>query len=225
MSRVETKYITVKKLNQNYFNLSRYFEQSYNDRKINNIYFDTLNDSLYMDHIEGSLVRHKVRVRWYEGIEKNFRQQPKDFYLEIKIKKNTKILKFKTKLKNFNNLNIDLSYINFEYLKLLSSENLKIKFSCLFPKIKNSYKRKYFIISKNPNNRLTLDYDLKFTNYYGNNLLSNTKFSTHFNILEHKYIENKNKHIQLNNLNFTKIGFSKYIYGYSKIKNHDFFTF
>jgi len=45
MSRVETKYITTKKLNHNYFNLNRYFEQSYSDRKINNIYFDTLNDN------------------------------------------------------------------------------------------------------------------------------------------------------------------------------------
>jgi len=223
MSRIEAKYITTKKINNNYFNLNRYYDHSYSDRKINNIYFDTLNDNFYRDHIEGSLSRHKVRVRWYESLNKINNSFFPEYFLEIKIKKKNKISKIKTKLKNFDYLKIDLDYINYEYLKLLVKENLKIKFSSLFPKLENSYNRKYYIISKDPNNRLTLDYSLSFSNFYGNNLLTNTKFNVLFNILEHKYIENKNKFFHLNNLDFRKTGFSKYIFGLEKFKNHDFF--
>ena len=203
MSRIEAKYITTKKINNNYFNLNRYYDHSYSDRKINNIYFDTLNDNFYRDHIEGSLSRHKVRVRWYESLNKINNSFFPEYFLEIKIKKKNKISKIKTKLKNFDYLKIDLDYINYEYLKLLVKENLKIKFSSLFPKLENSYNRKYYIISKDPNNRLTLDYSLSFSNFYGNNLLTNTKFNVLFNILEHKYIENKIQYILLKIKNYS----------------------
>jgi len=41
------------------------FREIHHQRHINNIYFDTIERSIYADGVEGAVRRQKVRVRWY----------------------------------------------------------------------------------------------------------------------------------------------------------------
>ena len=41
------------------------FSEIYHQRSVNNIYFDTMNVSNYLDNINGVKQRLKVRIRWY----------------------------------------------------------------------------------------------------------------------------------------------------------------
>lgn len=218
MSRVESKYISKYNINQSYINFESYFKKSFEDRKINNLYFDTLDEKFYRDHVEGSYSRHKVRVRWYDQFFNRSLKIKNNYFLEIKLKEKGKIYKYKIKLENFKTSNFDLDYINYEYVKLLQKENLKIKFSSLFPRLQNSYMRKYYIISSNKDNRITLDYDLKFMDLNINSYLSKSEKNVNFNILEHKYLESNNKNLKIKHLCFKKTGFSKYIYGLNMFK-------
>ena len=42
------------------------FNEIYFTRNVNNIYFDTVDFSSFIDNIEGVRDRKKVRIRWYE---------------------------------------------------------------------------------------------------------------------------------------------------------------
>ena len=95
MSRVETKYISNYNINQSYINFESYFRKSFEDRKINNLYFDTLDEKFYRDHVEGSYSRHKVRVRWYDQYYNKSSKINYNFFLEIKLKQKGKIYKYK----------------------------------------------------------------------------------------------------------------------------------
>ncbi len=44
------------------------FERSYDDRKVNSIYYDDINYSCYNDNLTGVAERVKYRVRWYGDI-------------------------------------------------------------------------------------------------------------------------------------------------------------
>tara|TARA_B100000035_G_C20996898_1_gene552971 strand:- start:140 stop:730 length:591 start_codon:yes stop_codon:yes gene_type:complete len=109
-------------------------------RSISSIYFDT--DELFHFHRseEGITPRSKFRVRNYNN--------QKIYSLEIKSKINENSNKKIIKLDKFN-----LSEIKKIIFKL-SSERL-------YPKLKVSYKRKYYLSSEKKI-RYTLDYDIKF---------------------------------------------------------------
>ena len=58
------------------------FREIYCKRRVNNIYYDTMNYKNYLDNVEGNQYRLKVRIRWYGSNPfKIF-----DPVLEIKIK-------------------------------------------------------------------------------------------------------------------------------------------
>ena len=59
-----------------------YFKEIYNERDINNIYFDTQNLTHYYDNSYGKAQRKKYRIRWYGGLSGKI-ENP---ILEIKIK-------------------------------------------------------------------------------------------------------------------------------------------
>lgn len=129
------------------------FRKTYPARRVNNLYFDTIDYSDFQAHLDGYFARKKLRLRWYGNntlfCNSNF---------EIKSK--------------FGNLgNKDIFFISqaFDFFsetyleineKILDQipKDLAILFSNYQPVIINYYQREYFESTKD-GVRLTIDYD------------------------------------------------------------------
>ena len=130
------------------------FTEIYSERKVNNIYFDTLNFKSFFENIDGIASRKKIRIRWYgDTFFKSFSP-----VLEIKNKDGLVGFKNSFKLKT---MIID-DNINFKYINsIIKNSNLPLFMSNYYPKFINSYNRRYFQ-SFDKSYRITIDYDLKF---------------------------------------------------------------
>lgn len=113
----------------------------YAKREINSLYYDDENHSMYHDSEEGLLPRRKVRIRWYDDIEKASRE--------------VKISSFEGRLKTSS-------------LVHAASENSLPKRLCdpyygiIFPSLLVSYTREYFSFESM---RITFDSDIKYFNH------------------------------------------------------------
>jgi SPX domain protein involved in polyphosphate accumulation len=137
---------------------SALFREIFYERRVNNIYLDSLDFKNYQENISGVSERLKIRIRWY-GSSLGMIKKP---ILELKMKKGDLGKKLVFSLKPFK---FDNSF-SYEKLKqVFLNSNLpdwlleKLKF--YFPKLFNFYTRKYFI-SSNKKYRITLDKDLVF---------------------------------------------------------------
>ena len=136
----------------------------YNDRKINSIYFDTIELNFFHDSEEGTTPRKKIRYRWYgDKFNKNG---------NIEIKEKNTLFSQKQGIK----------------IKINSLDNIKEKIFSeikinLIPTLLVSYKRKYFIDNKS--NRYTIDSSIFYTSLNRN---FNKRFSkkVDYSILEVK---------------------------------------
>ncbi len=196
-------------------NLNKVFEE----RSINNIYYDDVNYSSANDNIIGLPYREKYRMRWYKDINNNISKP----LFEIKIKKNR--LNYKKIFpinENIENLYLDKifslknNYFNFNPInyKLSSYHNL------LKPVLKNIYSREYYLFENKI--RITVDKPCKYFD-----LLSNKKkkYFQNFNILEIKF-EPKDILLAKNltrNIPFNLSRFSKYIHGLLILKKLNFY--
>jgi SPX domain protein involved in polyphosphate accumulation len=203
--RYERKYILQK--NQLYDLISHLYTSNYqkvfDERIINNIYFDTKDFKAVTENIDGLSNREKIRVRWYG---KPFDSSRKT--LEIKIKN-----EFLNRKSNFDigihQLKDFSSIIEFKtILKLKKSKFQSLyysKLSSLEPTLFNSYKRNYFL---NPINqtRITIDKDLYFFSP-----MTNVKYSEKYCIVEAKFEKKKHFINNFNNLILTR--YSKYAKG------------
>ena len=109
----------------------------YPTRKVNSIYFDTINFNFFHDSEEGTVPRKKVRVRYYDLDYNNIS-------IENKFSKNYYRSKFSKKI-NFDDLSNSL--VN-KYSNSVS----------LIPTVKISYIRNYYISELG---RITLDSNIK----------------------------------------------------------------
>ncbi len=133
------------------------FREVYPPRKVNSIYFDTLDFTAASDHISGISKRVKVRVRWYGNIFGKIKPA-----LEFKGKSGgvgTKDV-FSLDLMEFP------AYIKKDkWLAVMRNNSLPVVtknlFTSLNPSLMNSYKRRYFR-SACGRFRITLDKELKF---------------------------------------------------------------
>ena len=161
------------------------------ERKINNIYFDTINYKAYLDNIIGISSRKKYRIRWYgddmlHGVNPN---------LEIKIKNSSVNRKILNKVNNFElrELLAEKSRID----EIISISKKKKILSGMLPVLINTYKRKYYT-TVNRKFRITLDYHLKY--YKVEDVIN--KYKYHYNndsiIVEIKY--NVGNEIYLNGI-------------------------
>lgn len=193
------------------------FREIYPQRYVNNIYFDTVNMSHFLDNIDGVSQRLKVRIRWYGDIF-GFIKEP---VLELKIKKGLVGSKRKFILKPFyfdKTYNLKMQQELFVNSNL--PENIQEDIKSLRITLLNHYLRKYFISSDNKI-RLTMDFNME---YYKLNQISNS-----FNI---KNIDRKNTIIELkysntdaeiiesitNHLPFRLTKNSKYVTGLKNIQ-------
>lgn len=124
------------------------FKKAYENRVVNNIYFDDPDYVKLRENRDGIANRNKLRVRWYGETLKN------DLTLEIKGKKNDLGTKahFKIDLDSTKNLG-DLT----ESVKIVSRK----KDAKIYPVIMNQYERCYYVTSDNKI-RITVDEKLRF---------------------------------------------------------------
>ena len=136
------------------------FRPLYYERRVNNIYFDTILLEHYSDHVAGVASRSKVRIRWY-GETFGMVQHP---VLEIKMKQGEVGMKKSFPLLPFNCKSSLHQYILPELLERSSiSEYWKERLQELRPVLLNSYLRRYWI-SFDHSVRLTVDRD--WLSYY-----------------------------------------------------------
>ena len=161
--RSEIKFVCYQ---QNYFLLKNWiklhkfnFFKEYDDRNVNNIYFDSFNYKAFNDNLVGLPSRLKVRYRWYGDLLSENKKN--EGSLEFKFKKNIYGYKKVFKIKDLTiNLDSNWSDIKKRILKTLTPE-YKILFNKNSQEILiNQYKREYFI-SKNKKLRITLDRNIK----------------------------------------------------------------
>lgn len=192
------------------------FREIYQERTVNNIYFDSFNLQHYFDNINGVDRRLKVRIRWYGDLF-GFVENPA---LELKIKHNLHVSKLLYSLKSFildDNFSIDIIRKALKETSL--PDSLKLHLAELDFSLLNSYNRKYFL-SSDRKYRLTTDSDMKVYKLlpYKNNFLDNTIDSTNI-ILELKYnmLQDKFVDIITNYFPFRITRNSKYVEGIRKI--------
>ena len=132
------------------------FQQEYEDRYVNNIYFDTVDFKNYHDNLDGIANRIKVRLRWYGRDIRKVRHPA----LEIKYRKNLYSGKKIHRIPK----NADLKKSNWiAFLKALSSKELEaiLYRASYMPVLCNRYLREYYR-SKCKRFRLTLDQGLLY---------------------------------------------------------------
>ena len=195
-------------------NIKKIFEKNslekvHQDNCINNLYFDTRDFQFYSSHIEGSIDRFKIRLRWYTFSK--YKQG--EYFLEYKRRINKKTIKYKIKLPitNLNELNNQIMYNSLN--TIIASNNLHPIQNNLKPILFNSYNRSYYF-DKNNNNRITLDSNMSFSK--ASLSLKPIYFQNiNYKIIEHKYGEKKNKSkINQSSIErFKRVNFSKYIFG------------
>tara|TARA_X000001036_G_C20677256_1_gene804649 strand:- start:623 stop:1303 length:681 start_codon:yes stop_codon:yes gene_type:complete len=182
--RYERKYL-LDKSKLNFFMKKLYlnnFEEVYTQRIINNIYYDTLNFSSFIETKEGVSDRIKYRVRWYGKVH-----EESEKVLELKIKSeflNTKRTYPLGIFKFVSPINKNLKSLNKKIIETLFKENsdfLNYNYN-LHPVLRNNYIRKYFF-SQNLGVRITIDSGLNFKSFLnGNSILDDKK-----SIIEIKY--------------------------------------
>jgi len=133
------------------------FKEAFPQRRVNNIYLDSLSLENYLDNLSGANRRIKPRVRWY-GDDFNESTNP---FLEIKFKDNILGKKLRYPFEDFRidrNLNKTLrSLISRSVMpEIIKFYLLQLRASSL-----NNYFRQYYV-SADKKFRLTLDFDLCF---------------------------------------------------------------
>jgi len=185
------------------------FSEIFYERRVNNIYLDSIDYENYRDNLAGNADRIKIRIRWYGKIF----DLVKNPVLELKIKNNELGRKISFPLKLFvldKNFSLDLLQENFSKSNLPRwlIEKLKLyQFSLL-----DSYKRRYFI-SADKDLRITFDRDLIFFRIKNKNNSFKEKIINKENyILELKYLFKDYEKVK-DYFPFRIVANSKYVFG------------
>ncbi|MFC2001747.1 VTC domain-containing protein [Chloroflexota bacterium] len=197
------------------------FSEIYQQRFVNNIYFDTINASSFADNVSGVSERLKVRVRWYGDVF-GLIEKP---ILEFKTKKGLTGGKVRFPINSFyldSNYSLGVQQDSFiksgipdillEYLKPL-------RFTLL-----NHYSRKYFE-SANRKFRITIDFDMEsFKIDSRNNSFIEEIIDRKHTILELKYSDEHDEEARLitNYFPFRMTKSSKYVTGFDQFHSFMF---
>ena len=172
-----------------------FFKKHYPKRRVNSIYFDSLDYASIRQNLDGVSNKKKIRIRWYG--EQNKLVKP---VLEIKSKKGSETKKESLKIYELN----DLIFPDLKNLKIIKDiVNLKTNSKKnIYPILTTHYDRQYFI-SNNRKIRATIDYNLK--SVYLNNLsqLDIVKNFSLVCILEFKYSNKLDRYVRKNLQNIT----------------------
>lgn len=185
------------------------FRKIFQNRQVNNIYFDTPDYQTFRHNIEGANQRKKYRLRWY-GKDLQQINHPR---FEIKIKHNE--LGAKTIIPFGNTQLTELGTIT-QQVNQATNHLLHLS-----PTLLNTYQRSYFGTS-NGKFRITVDWDLQFYTPLTKTTFNRHPFVDNAIILELKYEEENDalaKEI-LDYLPFRQTKHSKYVSGVSIVINY-----
>ena len=219
-SRYELKFVTY---DVNYFLIKHWIKMSqhnffreYENRIVNNIYFDSLNFKSFSDNVDGQSKRVKTRYRWYGKFEKQSYGN-----MEFKIKRN--VFGYK-KTYNIKDLIINEKK-NFRYINNKIFNELPQNIGIFFkqndnPQIINQYEREYFK-TKNQKFRVTIDRNIKiFDQRKSNNPnISRKTISQNYIVLEIKFDRKSRKDIEdlISNIPIRISKNSKYINAFRSV--------
>lgn len=134
------------------------FHEIFQQRQVNNIYFDEPDFKFYSDHKKGITNRKKVRIRWYG---QTF-GQINNPVLEFKYRKGPLRIKKSYPLKQFNSENgCDENNLKEVLVKSGLPSKVRLEMENLFPLLVNTYARRYFR-SADLHYRFTIDQDLSY---------------------------------------------------------------
>lgn len=135
-----------------------FFREIYQERRINNVYYDTEHLQFFKDNVIGIADRKKVRVRWY-GQTFGFAAKTQ---LEYKLKEGLLGNKYTFQLPGSEiKTSVESSDLLFFASEAELPEVVKEELKNLQPKLLNSYVRSYFQ-SADKRFRLTIDEDLSY---------------------------------------------------------------
>ena len=193
------------------------FSEIYHQRFVNNIYLDSPDMRSYLDNIDGSQRRMKLRVRWYGDLS-GIIEKP---ILELKIKDGLLGRKVSFALNLFS---IDEKSFRFgEIIDAVRGSDIpdlvKMEFAALGPTLLNRYRRRYYI-SADGNYRITIDSDTVFYRINTHNCSLSHELTDRTNtILELKYNQNRDHYARqiTNHFPFRMTRSSKYTSGIEKL--------
>ena len=189
-----------------------HFVEPFPMRRINNVYFDTIDLSDYRAHILGSSRRRKVRIRWYGSRFGTAKQA----VLEVKAKNGGVGTKrhFALPPLDFDG-SIDVQQIRAAVAKNGTAETMSGYFSCAQPALFNSYVRRYFL-SIDGRYRITIDTDMEFRVVNGRSYSHIMEYrEERLRIVELKYEVEDDADVNqvVNRLPFRLSKYSKYVFG------------
>lgn len=206
LKRIEKKFIINSAFDDSIINLIKNkigFREIYEERQINNIYFDDFNLSRFYANINGNFLKEKWRLRWYGptfGENKIVTLEQKSRAGNIQFKKNE--INFNINI--FNNMRTDNFY-----------QKLPNKLRNLYIINFNKYNRKYFA-NKNKSVRITIDKNVSYSNIFKEKFLKiNKTYNDKRIILEIKSVINNEEILQniCQNLPLRVSRNSKYVNG------------
>ena len=204
--RIEKKFIINSLYDDNIVNLIQNkigLKEIFNERQINNIYFDDFNLSRFYANIDGDFLKEKWRLRWYGetfGENKTVTLEQKSRVGNVQFKKTETELKIHI----FNNMNTNVFY-----------KKVPNKIKNLFIINFNKYNRRYFA-NKDKSIRITIDKNVSYSNIFKEkNFKLNKIYRDRRMILEIKSIINNEDLLQniCQNLPLRVSRNSKYING------------
>jgi SPX domain protein involved in polyphosphate accumulation len=153
----------------------------YYPRRVNSIYFDTRDFEFFNQNSAGVEIRTKMRIRWYDNVERELSTIVHNPNFEIKAKKGLLGKKQIRPMSSF--------VMGQNTSEILHKSNLDdisiVRVSLLIPTVVVSYKRKYFE-SFDKKVRATIDYDMTFYKT-DKNMVVKDKVKVPDTILELKY--------------------------------------
>ncbi len=194
------------------FILNGAFKETFSQRVVNSIYFDSPVFHDVWDNINGFGNRKKIRIRWYNEIKKS------EVFLEEKKKIDSVTLKTVKSLgifKDYKELNKFINNENFYEKNFLSKSKVNIKRTVFI-----QYSRNYFELV-NKKLRLTVDKNLKIFNFYPSNYinLDKTILELKYKVSQSSYVNN---FIYENKLNNRNQKFSKYVNSFIELNDSGF---
>jgi len=187
------------------------FSEIFNERYINNVYFDTARLDFFYDNSVGRFDRVKYRIRWYGDLFGEINNP----ILELKIKQGPVGIKRSFKLKPFI---FDKSFNLKSFNNILANSDLPDEVLLLMknlePSLINRYSRKYYK-DFSRNYRITIDKNINYMPAFKQNFVNNAVIKEDNVVVELKYEEKLNNEASniANNLPFRLFKNSKYVNG------------
>ena len=183
--------------------------KTYDNRRVNSIYFDDVGFSSVRDNLAGIAQRNKLRLRWYGNQEKSspvFEVKTKNGRLGYKTAYPIKSIK-----NNIMDLNIDK--ITSNCIKDLAMQNIVFD-EHLVPTLQVNYEREYY--ETHDGIRITIDQDIQFSDTQLHTTLDeNNSFPYPFKVMEVKFEPDMKEAVAelIRPLHITPKRHSKYLVG------------